>query len=273
MAGAAKTTSQISYQRTAQGIVRYERDENGKLTGRYPIAEKQPEKKPARASIKHKSANIVKWGDFKFSVTPNDIVGVKDISLSGSCDTEEKESGKEKYAKYKSAKPMEFSVKVILNAYLTSDVKGRTLELVKASMNGKSKYLYMGNEKLFTSRFMLTAAKVGKVTLAAGNTWVSAEIDLTFKQSTKYDGTKPSSGGGGGGGGGKKKSGKKSVRPGGRKKPPPGALPKVKEALEKARRKSDAAKAQSRRQQIRGKVSGAVGKVRVGGGSGGGGRM
>jgi len=197
VATTSNQSTQSWYEKKDGFLIRYERGADGTVrVVRTPISEitdGTAEKKTARKSWKHKSKNIVRWGDFKFSVTPKDIVGVRDISLSGSCETEEKESGGEKYVKLKNRKPIEFTVKVLLNAYLTEDVKGKTVDLITTSTKGQSNYLYLGNEKLLTPRFMLTAAKAGKVTIAAGNTWVSSEIELTFRQSTKYDGTKSKS--------------------------------------------------------------------------------
>lgn len=158
-------------------------------------------------TTKHPSRHLVVWGPLDFHVQPRDIIGVKGLSFTGSCEIEEKESGGEKYASFKAGKPIEFSMTAKLNAYLTDNVQQKALEMVKLATRGEKNYLYMGKRKLFPSRFMLVSAKPQNVTVAAGNVWVSCEVDLSFKQASKYDGSEApatSSSKGGGGGGAKK---------------------------------------------------------------------
>lgn len=150
-------------------------------------------------TAKHPSRHLVVWGPLDFHVQPRDIIGVKGLSFTGSCETEEKESGGEKYASFKAGKPIEFSMTAKLNAYLTDNVQQKALEMVKLATRGEKNYLYMGKRKLFPSRFMLVSAKPQNVTVAAGGVWVSCEVALSFKQASKYDGSeapaKPSGGG------------------------------------------------------------------------------
>lgn len=134
-------------------------------------------------------STIVKWKDQVFSVKPRDVVGVKDITASGTCETKEAKSGKQRYVKHKARKPIEFTMTAQLNSYLTKDVQQRALELVKISTRGKRGYIYMGAGKLYPCQFMLTSAKVSKVSIAAGVQWVSCEVALSFKQASKYDGS------------------------------------------------------------------------------------
>lgn len=161
----------------------------------------------------HPSKHLLRWCNLDFCVTPKDIVGVGDISITGSCDTEDKEGQGERYASRKAAKPIEFTMKVTLNAYLTNDVKQKALDIVRMATLGHKDYIYMGKGKLLPCRFMLASAKTQNVKIAAGVTWVSCTVDLAFRQCSKYDGTEapePATGsggsrGGGSGGGGRKK--------------------------------------------------------------------
>lgn len=156
---------------------------------------------------KHPSNHLVQWGDLDFHVKPRDIIGVKGLSITGACETEEKEAGGEKYATFKASKGIEFSMTAVLNAYLTDDVQKKALRMVKLATKGEKNYLYMGKGKLFPSKFMLVSAKPDDITIAAGGKWVSCEVALSFKQASKYDGSEaPASSGGKGGKGGRKKA-------------------------------------------------------------------
>lgn len=156
----------------------------------------------------HPSKHLLRWCNLDFCVTPKDIVGVGDISITGSCDTEDKEGQGERYVSRKAAKPIEFTMKVTLNAYLTNDVKQKALDIVRMATLGHKDYIYMGKGKLLPCRFMLASAKTQNVKIAAGVTWVSCTVDLVFRQCSKYDGTEapePATGGGGSRGGERKK--------------------------------------------------------------------
>jgi hypothetical protein len=162
-------------------------------------------------TAKHPSKHLVVWGSLDFHVQPRDIIGVKDLSFTGSCETEEKESGGEKYASYKTGKPIEFSMTAKLNAYLTDNVQQKALEMVKLATRGEKHYLYMSRRKLFPSQFTLVSAKIGNIVIAAGGKWVSCEVDLSFKQASKYDGSEaPATSSSKSSGGGAKKG---TVRP------------------------------------------------------------
>lgn len=153
--------------------------------------------------------HLVVWGSLDFHVKPSDIIGVKGISITGACETEDKESGGEKYASFKASKGIEFSMTAVLNAYLTDNVQQKALEMVKLATRGEKNYLYMGKRKLFPSRFMLVSAKPEEITIAAGVKWVSCEVALSFKQASKYDGSEApatSASRKSGGGGGSKKA-------------------------------------------------------------------
>ena len=164
------------------------------------------------SSKMHPSKHLLRWCNLDFCVTPKDIVGVGDISITGSCDTEDKEGQGERYASRKAAKPIEFTMKVTLNAYLTNDVKQKALDIVRMATLGNKDYIYMGKGKLLPCRFMLASAKTQNVKIAAGVTWVSCTVDLVFRQCSKYDGTEapePATGGGGSRGGGSGGGGRK----------------------------------------------------------------
>lgn len=159
------------------------------------------------ASRKHLSKHLFRWNELEFYVKPTDIIGVGDISIAGSCETEDKEGGGEKYASHKAAKPIEFTMKVTLNTYLTNNVQQKALEMVRISTLGRKDYIYMGKDKLFPCRFMLASAKAQNVKIAAGVKWVSCDVDLVFRQCSKYDGTEAPAPAASGGGSGRSGSG------------------------------------------------------------------
>lgn len=150
-------------------------------------------------------AVIASWGATQFVVEPHLIKSFSDLSISGSCDTEEKELGGQKYVEMKSAQGAEVSMTVEFNA-LTGhqNVMWEATQFVHMARWGTAYYLYLGNTKLIPAKMMLTKTKISKVVVAPGrgDEWISCSLDLTFQQADADDGTEivEESGGGGGGG-------------------------------------------------------------------------
>jgi len=155
-------------------------------------------------------ATLIEWYTHKFEVASDSIRVFDDLSVSGTCETEDKESSKEKYVSLKNRKPAEITLTAILNAYLGCDVQNEVMAFVDEAQKGTSSFIYANGGKLMGCKMMLTSAKATKIDIAPGGKWTHAQVALTFKQSTKADGTVASSSSGGGssgGGGSSSKSG------------------------------------------------------------------
>lgn len=128
---------------------------------------------------------IGRWGGYTFEVSPSVVRSFTEMSIKGSSDTEDKESGGEKYVARKSGKPSEVSLTVQLNAMLGCNVRAEAMGFVEDATSGKTDYIYVGSGKLFVPSMMLTEADVSKVVMSADGTWLSADVKLTLKQSEK----------------------------------------------------------------------------------------
>ena len=155
-------------------------------------------------------AEIGRWGGQKFEVKSGYVQGFTGLSVKGSSETEDKESGGEKYVSRKNGKPTEISLTVHLNALTGSkNVRDTAMWFVNNARAGKKDYFYIKNGKLVPCQLMLTEASVKEVKMTNAADWICCDVQLTLKQCTKWDGTTGggSSGGGGGGGGGGSSSG------------------------------------------------------------------
>lgn len=157
-----------------------------------------------------------RWGLYTFEVTPGVIRSFSDLSIKGSSETEEKESGGEKYVARKSGKPSEVSLTVQLNAMLGCDVRAEAMCLVEEATIGRTAYFYVGSSKLFVTQMMLTEASVSKVVMIPDGTWLSADVKLTLRQCEKRVADVPQQSyddGGGAGSSGSKKATTKTTVP------------------------------------------------------------
>lgn len=143
-------------------------------------------------------AEIGRWNKHIFQVSSNLIRGFTGLTIKGSSETEDKESGGEKYVSRKSGKPTEISITVGLNAMTGCDVRTEALKFVSEAEAGAKDYFYVGSKKLVTCKLMLTEASVKDTAISGNGTWTSAKVQLTFKKCTKNDGTLGQSSGGGG---------------------------------------------------------------------------
>ena len=152
-------------------------------------------------------AALVEWYTHAFQVSPDSIRVFNDLSVSGTCETEEKESGKEKYVSLKNRKPAEITLTAILDARLGCDVRNEVMTYINEAQKGTSDYIYANGGKLIGCKMMLTSAKASKIEIAPMGKWAYAQVALTFKQATKEDGSTSSSSSGGGGSSGSGSSG------------------------------------------------------------------
>ena len=161
---------------------------------------------------------VGKWNSHTFVVSPNVIRSFTGLTIKGSSETEDKETGGQKYVSRKSGKPAEISLTVLLSALTGNDVRNEALAFVDEARRGSQGYFYVGGKKLVTCQLMLTDASISETQIASNGVWVGCKVQLTFKQSGKYDGESggSSSGGGSSGcssGGSKKTSVKKKTTP------------------------------------------------------------
>lgn len=150
---------------------------------------------------------VGKWNSHTFVVSPNVIRSFTGLTIKGSSETEDKETGGQKYVSRKSGKPAEISLTVLLSALTGNDVRNEALAFVDEARRGSQGYFYVGGKKLVTCQLMLTDASISETQIASNGVWVGCKVQLTFKQSGKYDGES----GGRSSGGSKKTSVKKKT--------------------------------------------------------------
>lgn len=133
--------------------------------------------------------DIFKWGSFAFYVKPSSIRGVKDIEISGGCETEDSVVDNEKFVKKKNSDKYQISLTAIIDATLGEDVQKTVIAMTEAARNAEQGYIYTAGAKLLPFPFMLTEAKAGGIDISPGGKWMHSEVKMTMKQCTKYDGT------------------------------------------------------------------------------------
>lgn len=153
---------------------------------------------------------VGKWNSHTFVVSPNVIRSFTGLTIKGSSETEDKETGGQKYVSRKSGKPAEISLTVLLSALTGNDVRNEALAFVDEARRGSQGYFYVGGKKLVTCQLMLTDASISETQIASNGVWVGCKVQLTFKQSGKYDGESGGSSSGRGSSGGSSGGSKKS---------------------------------------------------------------
>lgn len=147
-------------------------------------------------------AEIFKFGSFSFFVKPSGIRGVKDIEITGGCETEDSVVDNEKFAKKKNSDKYQITLTGVIDQRLGENVQAVIVDMTEAARNAEQGYIYTPKGKLFPFPFMLTEAKAGDIDIAPDGTWLHGEVKMTMKQCAKYDGTTVTGGGGSGGNGG-----------------------------------------------------------------------
>lgn len=144
-------------------------------------------------------AIIGQFGNWKFEVSSKYVRSFKNLQIIGECETEDKTADSQKYVSAKNGKPIQITMTVTLCAYLGADVRGDAVGLIDAAQRSDQGYFYIQSKKLFPFMLMLTKADVKNVGLSPSGQWISCEVSLTLKQSSKdwIYGAPPSSGGGG----------------------------------------------------------------------------
>lgn len=154
------------------------------------------------------------WNGYTFSVSSKLIRSFEEMTLKGSCETENKTAGAQNYVSRKNGDPMELSFSVVISALLgVTDVRREAIGLVKSANKGDAAYFYYGSKKLIPPKMMLTQAEITDIDPMPKkpNQWISCTARLTFKQASDNNGKA-----GGESASGSKKS---SVKGSGAKKP------------------------------------------------------
>ena len=139
--------------------------------------------------------DMLRWAGFTFCVRHDRVLGLKDLTINATCETEDKDSGGEKFVARKSGKPADVTLTALLNARLGVNVQQEALAMQDAARNGTTDYMYAATAKLFPCLLMLTGAKINKPSLTPAGAWRSCEVALTFKQASKWDGSTSASSG------------------------------------------------------------------------------
>lgn len=151
-----------------------------------------------------KADALLQWHDVSFYANAQEVRGLIDFSISGSVETEDKESGGTKYVNKKNSKGYEASITAFFDKRLgIGDVKYEAMKLVDYGANGQKGYLYARGSKLVTSTLMLTSAKASKIVMTPNGTWISCQVALTLKMADKLGSSANTSSTGGNSGGGR----------------------------------------------------------------------
>ena len=148
-------------------------------------------------------AVIAQWNGHTFEVGSQLIRGFTDLQVSGGCETTDKNTYKLKYKEHKYGEVPKISLTVHLNALTgVTNVWDEAMQYIDEATAGATDYFYTGGYKLIPAEMMLTKAQVTEVVMmpGRGDEWISADVQLTFEQGTKSDGSSSSGGGGGKGG-------------------------------------------------------------------------
>lgn len=132
-------------------------------------------------------AEIGRWRDHRFEVSPNVIRSWTDLQIKTASETEDKEADGVKYVSRRAGKPAEISLSIELNAMLGCEVREEAMLFASEAAHGKTGYFYVGNKKLLSCQMMLTEATVSETEITPTGTWVKAKLQLTMKQAGKYD--------------------------------------------------------------------------------------
>ena len=131
---------------------------------------------------------IGRWHRHKFIVSPKTIYSFNNLQVKASCELLGKEDSTQGYVSRKGGNPTEVTLTVKMSAFTGVNVRQEMAELGYDAYYGKRDYFYVGNSKITPELLMLTEAHGKNIEIAAdGKTWVSADVDLTFKACQSYD--------------------------------------------------------------------------------------
>lgn len=157
-------------------------------------------------------AEFANWNGHSFIVDAHTIRSFTGLTITGSQETEDKTSDKQKYIAAKHSNPIEMTMTVELNAHLGCDVQAEAFAFVEDARSGKSGYFYMGGKKLVNCPLMLISAQISETVIIANAKWTRCKVALTLKQCDKYAGSGASGTSGTGSSGSGSSTTKQSVK-------------------------------------------------------------
>ncbi len=131
---------------------------------------------------------MASFGGHVFLISPTVIRSFDSLAITAGSDTENKTADGENYVTRKNGKAKKVTMNVTLSALLGCDPRSEMEALVHDAETGKTAYLYIGQEKLFTCPMMLTDANGSDIVIAPSGQWISCKVALTFQQAAKNDG-------------------------------------------------------------------------------------
>jgi len=127
---------------------------------------------------------MAQFGSLKFTVSPDMAMLFQKMQLSAECETNEETGGTQQFVTAKNGKPAQVSMTIPLYAALGVDVREMTMKILNTAQRGTRDFFYVGGKKLFPFKMMMTKAEIKEMVIAPSGTWVSAEVDATFQQSS-----------------------------------------------------------------------------------------
>ncbi len=149
---------------------------------------------------KNNGGDLIRWsgaGGLSFFVKPNKIHAMKEIAITASPETEDKENGDEKITSLKKKGKIKVTMTGILMAALGADVENMAMHAIDAARKGETGYLYLAGKKMFTPSFMMTKADAKNIYFGTDGKWIQCELSMELSQCSKYDGTTSTGGGNG----------------------------------------------------------------------------
>lgn len=122
------------------------------------------------------------FGDVSFGFTDSRAVLFADLKYSADCETEDQTQNGQKFAAYKEGKAAQITMTILLKSMLGVDVRETVQKLMHWAQRGQAEYLYIGGEKAFPFKVMLTKADADEITFSPGMKWLSAKVSVTFRQ-------------------------------------------------------------------------------------------
>ena len=133
------------------------------------------------------SVQTGRWNGHRFVVYKSRIFSFKDLTIKGSSELESGSDNKKDYAKRKKGNPAEVTITISLNTHAGCEVRNESLGFVKDASAGTSDYFYVGLHKVLPCKLMLVDASVKDVKISRNGAWISANVQLSMKQSSKFE--------------------------------------------------------------------------------------
>lgn len=160
----------------------------------------QQQQTPSADDVAASSGDLIRWsgaGGLSFFVKPDKIHAMKEITITASPETEDKENGDEKVTSLKKKGKIKVTMAGILMAALGADVENMAMHAIDAARKGETGYLYLAGKKMFTPSFMMTKADAKNIHFGTDGKWIQCELSMELSQCSKYDGTTSTGGGNG----------------------------------------------------------------------------